>query len=245
MLRFILVNNKEEVRNKYRELLALILIKEDFYYRCYKFNDKDKDLEEFIKLKYEHNIYFIIDDGTINTTDIVRKIRNKYHDMSSFIIIVNFNNDKKIKELKEEFIYNIAVLTDEKKYKEQITKIVKQILDFVRAESNCFIFKKNKLIYMLPYNDILYIEKEPNSKSSNIYCMKDKIKINMSLSEIKSILNEDFIQTHRSALVNKRNILKINLDEGKIIFHDEEECYLVSRNYKKIIKDTIPNMSKN
>ena len=244
MLNFVLINSKKEIVNMYKEIITTISMKNDFNYKCYRFND-DNLLENYIKLKHKHNIFFITQNRETEGIEIARRIRNEYCDISSFIVIINFDSRKIDKEIEDEFIYNTVIVNNIQGSQTRLTKIIEQILNCYTKEEECFTIRNKKSIYKIPYEDILYIEKEPNSKHSMVHCLGEIISVKTSLNSLKSELNNSFVQTHRSVIVNSKNVSKINLNEGKVLFKNNSEKYLVSRSYKKLLKSRIPNKVKN
>ena len=61
-------------------------------------------------------------------------------------------------------------------------------------------------------------------------------KISKSMTEIESLLSNDFIKTHKSCIINKDRIIKIDMREKKIYFDNHEAIDLLSRNFKKNVK---------
>ena len=56
------------------------------------------------------------------------------------------------------------------------------------------------------------------------------------MTEIESLLSNDFIKTHKSCIINKDRIIKIDMREKKIYFDNHEAIDLLSRNFKKNVK---------
>ena len=91
------------------------------------------------------------------------------------------------------------------------------------------------MFYRFYTNDILYIEYI--NRKSKIYTNYNSVSFNISLLELKSMLNDNFLYSHKSCLVNIQRIKKINKKEKIIYFDDGSETNLVSLKYlKEILK---------
>ena len=238
MLRIVLVNENEENIRSARNMIAGLFMEKDIAYKCYRFSKNDEKLEKYISNKNKQDIFVIVDSKNIDSIEIMNKIRKKYHNIAPFIIIVDTENEKRIKDLKNKVLYNTEIITDLKSQTNKIKQVVNEVLDYFNLNKECLMLKKNNIIYKIAYSDILYIEKEANSKLCNIHCKTEVLKFYISLNKIKDILNKSFIQTHRSFIVNKNNILKMDLEKGTIRFITKEEKYAISRSYKKELKET-------
>lgn len=240
MLRIILVNSNKISIEKSRSMVAHMFMEKDIPYLYYKFNKNDKELENYISNKNKDDIFVIVDSKDINSVDIVNKIRKKYHNISPFIIIVNSLDKKRLEELRETRLYNTEIIPSLFNHEKRIKQIVNDVIECFNENQECLEIKQNKMLYKIPYNDILYIVKESNSKKCEIHCKTETLKFYISIDSIKNLLGKQFIQTHRSAIVNKNNIISANLENGFITFNNNKEEYLISRNYKKIIKNMFP-----
>lgn len=237
MLRIVLVNNNEDITKRFKDVVAKLFIEKDISYKCYKFSKNDETLEKYISNKNENDIFIIIDNENINSVDIINKIRDKYHNIAPFIIVINFYNFERIKYLTSKRLYNTEIITKQEQCDEKLLQTLKEILCYFDNKKKCIMLKQNKMIYKIPYQDILYIEKEPNSKISNIHCKTEVLSFYISLNKLKTMLDNSFLQTHRSFIVNTNNISQINLEEGLIRFNNNEQKHLISRYYKKELKN--------
>lgn len=93
----------------------------------------------------------------------------------------------------------------------------------------------------IPYNDILYFE--ARNKKVYIRYKNEEIGFYESLDKLEKELEEDFIRTHRSFLINKAMIRKISLAENMVTLKNDIIIPL-SRRYKgelKLIKNEMKN----
>ena len=84
----------------------------------------------------------------------------------------------------------------------------------------------------------VYIEKRINDNFSNIVTENKTYKIRSTIQNLEHDLNEGngFIKTHRSYIVNSKNIRNINFEDGEIKFSNNQVA-LLSRNNKKKLRE--------
>ena len=101
-----------------------------------------------------------------------------------------------------------------------------------------FCFQKQGELFQIPYQDILYIEKTINDNSSNIVTKSDTYKVRDTIQNLEKQFSDSkfFFKSHRSYLVNTKNIKYINFDNGEIKFSNNGKA-LLSRANKKKLKD--------
>lgn len=236
MIKFIIVGSNDENIANYKYLIAKSLMGKECCYKYHRFNNDDKNLEKYIEANHQNNIFIIENKNKQESIALIDTIRNRYNDIESFIIIINFSDKDCLESIKSQFLYNTIILNN-KNYSNKFVKAIKQITSCYENKRNCITFLSKGILYQIPFLDILYIEKEANTKLSIIHCKDEQINVNKTLTELSSELDDNFIFTHRSALVNKLNVKAIKFNENKIVFNNGEECYLLSRNYKKVTKN--------
>lgn len=235
MLQFVLLSsNKKNIRG-YELVVDKLLMKEDTDYKYYNYTLLSDDLHEFIKEGESERIYLIEESDTIKATDILEVIRNSYNDLNSFIIIID--KDAKIKRsyIEENYIVHTKVVNDVNK----LSDILKQVIKAYKKKGNKLSYQYNGCFYNIDFSKILYIEKQLDSKICNIVCVENTYSINSSIKKMLEILNNDFVQTHQSAIVNLDNVQKIDFTNKIIEFINGEKTNLFSRSYKKKVKDVI------
>ena len=80
---------------------------------------------------------------------------------------------------------------------------------------------------------ILYITKDTVNRKSVIVTDNNTHKTYMTISELLKKLSPMFVQSHRSCIVNKERIEKINKNKNIIIFDNGMKIDLLSDSYKK------------
>ena len=84
--------------------------------------------------------------------------------------------------------------------------------------------------------DILFFETVASTHKIRVHTFKKQIEFYSSIKDLKDLLNEDFYQSHRSYLVNIKNIKEI--DKKRLLIHmkNQGECYVSIRQLMGLIK---------
>lgn len=147
--------------------------------------------------------------------DVARIIRKR--DVESIIIFVTGYEEFSKLVLKK----NIMCLSFINKF-DNLTENLKESL-----EESLHFFQTNKVLritdngvtYNIRLNTILYFTRDSLDRRTVIKCDKTEYKLKMTLTEVKEILGDKFIQTHRSCFVNEQRIETID-HKNKIITFD-------------------------
>ncbi len=145
-----------------------------------------------------------------------------------------FINSKKAYSVfyNDSFLFSTVFSCDTDIY--TILKAVKVHIDFYNKTKNDAKFVefmvKNKRV-IINSEDVLYIKADRNksyvkTKDGEFYCK------NIKICECKEVLGEDFCVCHKSYIVNKNNICRINLTKGVIKLVNKEEIS-IGRLYKQ------------
>ena len=144
---------------------------------------------------------------------------------------------KKIREIDEYVITPIIFITAEYKYemtayrdfhsycylkkpfsKEELEKLLDKVLNkgiIKNKEKDSIQIKTKKINYIIELKDVLFIERI--NRKTNIQMKNEIVEINQSLNSIEEVLNEELFRCHRSYIVNRNYIEKI--DKSKSIIY--------------------------
>ena len=107
-------------------------------------------------------------------------------------------------------------------------------LNLLRTK-NTIKFNDRNVLYTININDILYITKDSFERKTIIKTDYAEFKVNRTLSEIISMLDDRFIQTHRACYINSDRKVKIEKAKKIITFDNGESIDLLSDKYKKVL----------
>lgn len=92
-------------------------------------------------------------------------------------------------------------------------------------------------IFQILYQDIYYIEKNLNDNSSIIVTKEKEYQIRKSITNLEIELDDDsFFKTHRSCIVNLKNVKHIDFEHNIISFGDKKIDLLSRPNKSKLKK---------
>lgn len=106
-------------------------------------------------------------------------------------------------------------------------------------KKNILQVKSGKKIYRINTNSILYITCEKMERHISIITDHEKFYIRDNLANISNMLDERFIYSHRSCIVNIERIRTLNKKSREITFDNGEIIDLVSFRSIKNLKNTL------
>ena len=104
-----------------------------------------------------------------------------------------------------------------------------------QSRQNGLKYKYKSINYNIPFKDIIYIEKEQDNKRCIIHTLKEDYYIQSTLSKIITNLDDRFIKSSKSYIINIEQVLQYNIKENIITFKDKNQIFEISRNMKKEI----------
>jgi len=213
--------------------IRISLLKYDLDYRVSKF-DKYTDILDGIIKNNSKKIY-IIDVTLCNAFDIALKIRE--FDYDSIIILVSSDNRYDINLFKDRLMVLDLVCYDNK-YEDRLIDDIGVAVSIIDKHRE-FVFKYKRVIYRIPINEITYIEKEPEIKRCIIHTIKNSYVMTGTLNYIMEQLDNNFVRTHQSCIVNLDNIKRIEFGNNMIIFRNDDKTDMLNVKMKKEIKNMI------
>ena len=233
MLKFVILSSNKNNSREYENLINISLLKTKEDYKIYKFYN-EKEFDSFIKTSSDETIY--ITDEVDDIENVYKAVRIDKKDIRSFIIVIDFNN-KIERDIKERYFVNNKILINKESFIKDFNYILELLVSSYIGKEKTLKLIYNNCIYRISYSDILYIEKERNSKKIEIVCKDNsKYEISKPLSEINNMLDNRFYKIHRSATINLYNIKNIDFKNNLITFVNDIKLDLISRDKKHDLK---------
>ena len=116
-------------------------------------------------------------------------------------------------------------------YENRLVKSIEKALQILKVKK-MIRFKDGGVVYTISLDDILYITKESIERKSIIKTDYSEFKLSKNLNEIAELLDDNFIQTHRACIVNKKRIASYNKPKRLITFDNGETIDLVSTRFE-------------
>jgi two-component system response regulator AgrA len=237
MLRFIICEDNKEFRERLSTIINKVMMPYNFEYKISKFGEYNKEVEEIITRKNEQKIYILdIELPEISGLEIASEIRNE--DLDSSIIFITSHP-----ECQNDIFYSRLLAVDyinkDRLWSDRFEKtIIYSVKNLNKRRILSFEFNYNS--YLLPIDNILYVEKvQDNQKCEIIMEDGSKYYIISSINSLKDRLGPSFYQSHKSCLVNVEKIKRINYPDNTITFHNNKSVYLLSNRNKKGLREYV------
>lgn len=224
MIHFIVYEKNTIYKNKLKNNILKVIVSKKEKYHIHIFDTYNKELEDLIN-STSRKIY-LLNDFNLKLTKLIRE-----NDWYSQIILLN--HDLEHKNIKKFLILDYLNLEVDD---EVIISNLKLALHILNKQKS-FKFSYNHEFYQIPFEDILYFEKDLNNNYVTIITKDNKYRIKDSITKLETKLKEFnlFFKTHQSCIVNLKNILKIDFNKN-IIYFKTNQTNLLSRNKKKDLK---------
>lgn len=238
MLNFILCDDEEVIIKKIVKVISKLMMPIETEYKTYEFDNYNKSFEHVSNSNLGNKIYILdIEVNGKSGLDTARKIRDK--DWNSVIIILTAHYEMAYEAFKGRLML-LDFISKFDSYEKNILEVLKIALKAAGTKPKlCFEF--NYVSYKIDFDDILYIMKDEAERKINIKTYYAQYSTAMTLSEISERLDSRFCRTHRACIVNRDTVKGIDSKNNKIIFKNNEEIYLLSKNYKKEVKESVFN----
>ena len=226
MINIIICDDNVKDANKVEKIVKDYMY--NIEYNIYLYNDFDKNFLKIIDADLANKIYLLdIETPSMSGIDVARRIRKD--DYSSVIIFFSGHDDlSRIIAKKNLMALNFINKFDN--LKENLKSSLDLALSIVGKKRRVKLYSKG-IVYNLDIDKILYITRDTISRKSTIICDNATYEVNISLKNIISELNEDFIQTHRACFVNKNRIKYFDYKNKCITFDNMVSTTLVSKRY--------------
>ena len=237
-MNFIIYEDEKDYAKRYKNAIHKLLVPTNLKYKIIEINEFNEKTEDELD-KIEGNKCFILDIEVPGKTglELARNIR-KGGDWNSPIIIVTSHEEfKTVGYTGKILMLNFISKADD--IEKQLADSLETALEINMANKSLCYTNKGELFY-IPYKDILYIEKSLNDNTSNIVTKSHIYNIRKTIKELEVELSNtiDFIKTHRSCIVNLKNVKHIDFDNNIIKFATKE-INLISRTHKKALKERL------
>ena len=237
MINFIIYEDEEYFSNIYKNMVHKFMGSNDDHYKIYLFTEYSEKMMNFFKNLTGQNIYILdIEVRGKSGLDLAREIRTFKKTMDDQIIIATAHQDL-IHNAFHKKILMVDFISKFDSLEERLLICFREIYEIFN--SNKFLsFKQDSEIVRIPYNDILFIEKDTYDECLYIETKEKRIKYKGNITKLENLLKDDrrFFKTHRSCIVNTFKITKINASVP-IIYFENKYTHCLSRDKKKKLEE--------
>ena len=233
MIKFIIYDESKENKKIIEDEIDKEMMNYDLEYKTEFYSVFTSNLKEITTSEYTK--IYILNQTNISKSglEVAKYIREVVDDWKSIIIFISKTNEYKINLLtKRLYILDYILIENIKQELKKLIKISLKNYDSRPKELN---YKYKSINYNIPFKDIVYIEKEQDSKRCIIYTNKEKYFIQGNLSRLISKLDDRFIKCSKSYIINIEQVQQYNKKQNIITFMDKKAIYEISRNKKKEI----------
>ncbi len=194
----------------------------------------------FLKCELDKNAFkvFFLDIETKlgSGMDEARKIRELYDDWNSIIIIETVHEEERF-SAENSRLYIFDFLDKNNNFYNLLDDDLKKIIKIYSKSSKYMMATSKDKITKVELRDIVYIEKDVDSRSCTIHTLNEDIKTSYGINKCLEQLDENFIMASRSAIINIKMIKEYNYKENEIKFMNDLKMNNISRENKRKIRD--------
>lgn len=230
MVNIIMCDDNDKDRNNVIKIVDDFMSKNSIEYHTYVYKDYDKKFMEIIERKIPFKIYLLdIETPSKSGIDVAREIRRK--DTDSVIIFFTAHEELGNIVLKNDLMF-LSFINKFDNLNDRLSQSLKKALEVINKKQVIKIEDRN-IIYTIDIKDILYLTKDSYERRTIIKTDYAEIKVNKSLIDLMKMLDDRFIQTHRSCFINKDRRVKIDKTNKQIYFDTGESIDLLSDKYRR------------
>lgn len=242
MIEVVIVDDMVEVQKIIKEIIIFEFKKRKISIETYCFERFDNNFWKIVKDSHYKLFILDIEVPGMNGIDAARKIRD-FDLKSDILFLTNFDTIKNKNSILFSTIKPLSFL-NKRNIKQDLSEVIKYVSKIFKNENNNkkYIKFKYKLeIYQILESEIDFLEvNKINHKIVVHKSNQEIIQTDTTIQTIEKFLNHDtFFKTHRSCIVNLKNITKIDYKNNTIIFLSNNTTQLLSRNRKQKLKDRL------
>lgn len=205
------------------------------------FSGYGKEFERIVESENTFKVYFLdIETKRGSGLDATRMIREKYDDWNSIIMIVTSHEEFRYEALSNR-LYLFDFLNKLNNFDSNLEEDLKNVLKQYTRNSKSITLEYDRAIHRVELRDIIYVEKQIDSKKCIVVTTYGIKYVQCSLNDIYNQLDGDFMKASRSLIVNIKKIREYNSKTNTIYFVNEYKSNLVSRESKKELMNRVRN----
>lgn len=240
MIKFIICEDNLDTLERTSQTVTKSMMKYDIEYKVYKFPKYTNELKKLINENGNVKIYILdVELPGISGLEIASEIRED--DGDSIIIFATAHPD-----YRDDIFYSrlsaIDYIPKQQLYQERLQNTIEYVIDKKYKNKSISIISKHNHCKIL-YKEINYIEKCQMQNKCIIHLVDGETKeVITSITKMKEQLGNTFFQTHKSCLVNLKNIKNIDYSNCIITFQNGDKTTLFAVATKKELREHARNI---
>lgn len=236
---FICEDNKDD-RKQLEEAITNAIRTDEINMKISLSTENPKEVIENLKVGHDNGIYFLDIDLKCNINGIKLAEEIRKYDPRGFIVFVTTHAEMSYLTFKYKLEVMDYIIKDE--YKD-LTKRVRECLknannkyNFkVNRKENCFYLSIEDKIISVEYSKIVFFETSPKIHKVVLHGIDRIVEFYSNMRDVEKNLDSRFIRCHRSYIVNKDKIEKVDRDQRVVYLSNGEKCLSSTRLIKKLI----------
>ena len=230
MINVIICEDNIKDKNKTIKIVKEFFKTRKMEYKIHLYSDYNENFYKIIKSPISFKIYLLdIETPSKSGIDVARDIRK--NDVESVILFLTAHEELGSIIINENLMI-LSFINKFNNFENRLSLSLLEALKFINKKQIIKIKDKN-ICYDINISNILYITKDSFERKTIIKTDNNEIKISKSLTEVRKMLDDRFIQTHRACYINKDRKYKIDFKNKIITFDNNETIDLISDKYKK------------
>lgn len=243
MINFIICDDEKAHVQKNTKIIDKVMMHYNLDYKSYVFFDYDANFTKIVSTNMDIKVYLLdIEMNENSGLDAARLIREINDDWTSFIIFITNHSKYKFEALGNR-LYLMDFINKNKHWEEELTEDIERIIKSINNNTNYLSFEFNHVLKRIELKNITHIEKKKNSKNCIINTIYESTEIKANINELLAKLDNNFIKTSRSTIINLTRVTSYNKVTNELTFQNGTTTSDISRLYKKeVIKNVKPNI---
>lgn len=230
MLKFILVDDEKEMRDKEKQVINDVLFSTDVQYEICEYKKLDDELKTVIN--EEGPKVFILDidlNSKVNGLEIGKYIRK--FDWDSELIFIT-NHDKMFEKVFRNIYKVFDFIEKFDSMEDRLSKDISQIM-LKTWDKKKFTYSNSRVSFEIYLDDIMYLYRDTLERKVAIKTKNgNTFFVNRNINQIIDDLDDRFVQVHRSCIINKDKVNLYNWAAGYFILENNERVDMLSKKYK-------------
>lgn len=231
---FIICEDEKVFATKYKKIIDNFMMRFDYSYKCHWFKGYGKEWEKLARDTNSFKIH-ILDIKTDKGSGLnaARRIREEIDDWTSIIIIVTSYNEYKFEILGKRLMI-LDFINKLDNYEENLKASLDIAIKNYDNRPKILKYTYKNSIYNIDFKNIVYIEKEADSKICAIHTFEEEcIPYQGSIKKLLEKLDNRFMLISRGTLINLEQIKEYNTKTKEVVFYNGKKIDAISRNKKK------------
>lgn len=237
MIEFVLEEVEKDYIEKYKEVINKIMMDYDIEYR-YQIISKDTPLDILHSETFKVLLLNVEKGMNEFGIKVANFIRYDIKDWKSMIIFLTNNKNHQF-QLWNQQLFILDIVEKSKDLTTYLEQCIRRSIINYDQRPNTLKYTYKNTIYNIDYSKIIYIEKEPGGKRCIVKTKETEYYFPGTLSQIREKLDNRFLKTNRSYIINLDRIEFYDTKHNILRFKSGLQLYAVSRNHKQVFMENI------